>query len=188
MSCTSCTIYLIVEPVPGCAVVAGTQSLPKTISKNIDLHTKVFLPHVFVKDTTNFFYLFNKIDSLKDVQDILLCTTDVTSVYTNVPHTEGLEALKQFLDRRESFTTPTFLVKMTELILKRNYFKFEDSYYLQLQGVQLVHLTYSWVNLRRILSIIKICFSLFLSVGFVILMIFFSFFQVHLLNLRNLLI
>ncbi len=126
----------IVEPVPGRPIVAGTQSLTEPISKYIDLHIKKSVFHLpsFVKDTTDF---LNKIDSLKDVNDgVFVCTMDVTSLYTNVPHTEGLEALKHFLDRRESLTPPTdFLVKMTELILKRNYFKFEDSFYLQLQGV-----------------------------------------------------
>lgn len=106
------------------------------ISKYIDLHIKELVSHLpsFVKDTTDF---LNKIDSLKNMQDgVFLCRMDVNSLYTNVPHTEGLEALKYFLDRRESSTPPTdFLVKMTELILKRNYFKFEESYYLQRQGV-----------------------------------------------------
>ncbi len=46
------------------------------------------------------------------------CTMDVTSLYTNVPHTEGLEALAHYIDQKNELTPPTdFLVEMAKLIL-----------------------------------------------------------------------
>lgn len=96
-----------VEPVLGRPIVACTQSLTEPISKYIDLHIKDLIFHLpsYVKDTTDF---LNKVESLPNLQkEDFLCTMDVTSLYTNVPHTEGLEALRHFLDQRETHIPPT---------------------------------------------------------------------------------
>lgn len=91
---------------------------------------------------------------------------DFASLYTNVQHTEVVEVLKYFLDKRGTLSPPTFLVKMSELILNRNYFKFEDAYFLQCKVlawavlVVQIMLIYLWVSLRKILCI-TIHFHLF---------------------------
>ncbi len=61
---------------------------------------------------------------------------DVTSLYTNIPHTEGLLALNYFLDfRSDDEGLPTkFIVDMDELVLTKNYFLFEKKFYLQIEG------------------------------------------------------
>ena len=128
----------LLEPVPGRPIVAGTQSLTEPMSQYIDLHIKLLVSNLpsFLKDTMDF---LNKLNSIQNIQATdLLCTMDVASLYTNVPHKEGLEAMAYFLNQREVQTPSTeFLVNMTELVLNKNYFKFENSFYLQCQGVSM---------------------------------------------------
>ena len=33
----------------------------------------------------------------KLLPDMLLCTLDITSLYTNIPHNEGIQSIKEFL-------------------------------------------------------------------------------------------
>ena len=68
----------------------------------------------------------------------LLCTADLTSLYTNIPDALGLDALAHYLNLRENQTPSTeLLVDLTKLVLHKNYFKFENSFYLQVQGVSM---------------------------------------------------
>lgn len=78
-----------------------------SISKYIDLHIKELVCHLpsFVEDTTDFLNKMKSVESLQNVD--LLCTMDVTSLYTNVPHAEGLDALRHFLNQREVCSPPT---------------------------------------------------------------------------------
>lgn len=126
----------VIESVPGHSIVAGNGSLKEPTSIYSDGHIKslVFQLPSFGKDTTD---LFNKLEEIKnfDKKDFI-CTLNVTSLYTNVPHREGLVALRYFLLKRETHLPPTdFQLEMLELILNRNSFKFEDTYYLQHQGM-----------------------------------------------------
>ena len=128
----------LVEPVPGRPIVSGTQSLTEPLSKYLDLHIKSLVSQLpsYVKDTTDF---LNKLGTIEDLSESdFLCTMDVTSLYTNVPHKEGLEALTHFLNQRQILTPPTnFLVELSQMVLNKNYFKFENAYYLQCQGVSM---------------------------------------------------
>ena len=127
-----------IEPVPGRPIVAGIQSLSEPISQYIDLQIKglVFQLPSFLKDTTDF---LNKIDAIENIQESdFLCSLDITSLYTNVPNQESLISLAYYLNQRGNLTPPTdFLVELMKLVLNRNYFKFENSYYLQCQGVSM---------------------------------------------------
>ena len=52
-------------------------------------------------------------------------TADVVGLYPSIPHKTGLRALKEVLDRREKKKISTEdLVKMTEFVLRNNYFEF----------------------------------------------------------------
>ena len=58
-----------------------------------------------MKDTTHF---LNKLHSISILpNDILLVTLDVSSLYTNIPHTEGIQAARLHLHERTSKTPPT---------------------------------------------------------------------------------
>ena len=68
-------------------------------------------------------------------RDALLVTWDVRSLYTNIPHKQGLEALKKTLHNekipRKKANT---ILEFSELVLNSNQFKFLGQHYLQMSG------------------------------------------------------
>ena len=59
----------------------------------------------YIKDTAHFLNKLNSISTLPN--DTLLVILDVSSLYTNIPHTEGIQAARLHLDERTSKTPPT---------------------------------------------------------------------------------
>ena len=50
-------------------------------------------------------------------------TADVVGLYPNIPHEQGIEALRESLEKRDKKTIPTEkLIEMTEFVLKNNLF------------------------------------------------------------------
>ena len=67
--------------------------------------------------------------------DALLVSMDVTSLYTNIPHSDGIKACEEAWDERDIKDPPTqTLVKLLTLVLKCNNFEFNGQHYLQVQG------------------------------------------------------
>ena len=65
----------------------------------------------------------------------LLVTLDVSLLYTNIPHEEGIAACKEFLNRREKQEPPTTdLCQLIRLVLMKNLFVFDETNYLQVHG------------------------------------------------------
>ena len=65
----------------------------------------------------------------------LLVTTDVSSLYTNIIHGEGLEAMKQWMiENNISHQCAEFIKLLGKLVLKNNCFEFNGEIYLQKQG------------------------------------------------------
>eukprot|EP00795_Rhopilema_esculentum_P016113 gene16113-biopygen5453 len=65
----------------------------------------------------------------------ILCTVDVVGLYPSIPHGEGLEAIREVLDRRENPNVATdTLVGLASLVLESNYFEFNDKFYRQKLG------------------------------------------------------
>eukprot|EP00794_Sanderia_malayensis_P002763 gene2763-3196_t len=61
---------------------------------------------------------------------------DVKSLYTCIPHADGLTSLKYFLEKRPNDNPPAnTLLRLAELVLNDNIFSFDDKYYLQESGV-----------------------------------------------------
>ena len=61
---------------------------------------------------------------------------DVTSLYTCITHSDGLKALKHFLNKRATPDPPTdTLIRLAELVLNKNTFSFRDEVFSQMSGV-----------------------------------------------------
>lgn len=89
----------------------------------------------YVKDTSHMISLIEGLGRLPE--GTLLATFDVESLYTNIPHTGGLQVLQHFLQQRDSTLAPSndCILQLTELVLSHNYFVFESDFFLQIQGV-----------------------------------------------------
>lgn len=123
---------------PGRPVISGNETLMEPISKYVDYFIKPLLPTLpaYIQDTTD---VLCKIDEHKFIgPESLLVTMDVEALYTNIEHTQGLDALRHFLDKRplpsNSFPPTDFLVKLTEWTLYNNVFLFQDKIFKQVKG------------------------------------------------------
>lgn len=127
------------NPPPGRPIVASYGSLTERLSVFIDNHLQplVHSQPSYCKDTFHFLEILNNVQiPSASSHPTLLVSVDVTSLYSNIPHTQGLLALREFLDRRPQPHSPStgFLLQLSEFVLTKNYFTFEESVYLQIKG------------------------------------------------------
>ena len=82
---------------------------------------------------------------------MLLCTLDITSLYTNIPHMEGIQSTKEMLAiHKPPDTLPhnSYIIKLLELVLTNNHFAFNGEFYHQLSGTAMgTKLAPSYANL-----------------------------------------
>ena len=131
-------IHKSVTNPPGRPIISGNDCPTEKISHMIDIILQPFVPKVksYVKDTTDF---IQKISAIKinPGEDLILCTLDVTSLYTNIPQTDGLQSVKNLLikERPSSFKpSNAYVLKLLEMVLTMNNFQFNYKNYLQING------------------------------------------------------
>ena len=83
-----------------------------------------------MKDTTDF---IKKLDTVKIAPvNCYLVTMGVKSLYTNIPHTKGIDVVKSFMNRHCATSKATAIVTtLLTLILILNNFIFNGQHYLQ---------------------------------------------------------
>lgn len=88
----------------------------------------------FIRDTTD---LLKHIEGIQVLPDALLMAIDIKALYSSIPHEEGVWVAGSFLIEQEqtSFPLNNFILQVLYFILMKNYFIFNDRYYLQTQGV-----------------------------------------------------
>ena len=71
--------------------------------------------------------------------DFIRCTIEVVGLYPNIPHKNGLEAIRKALDKREDQTISTdSLILLAECVLKNNVFEHNMRFFKQLNGTAIV--------------------------------------------------
>ena len=85
------------------------------------------------------------------LDNVFLVTLDVSSLYTNIPHNEGIDACRHFLDthiRNPSTISTETLCDLIRMILTMNNFTFNDKNYLQIHGTAIgTRMAPSYANL-----------------------------------------
>lgn len=124
---------------PGRPIVAQINSLLSPLSEYVDSFIKPFVHSLpsYIRDTTDF---IEKISGVSDIsEDVILLTLDITSLYTNISHNGGLEALRFYLENRDTTVMPPnqFILDMASYVLKYNYFSFDNEFYLQISGTSM---------------------------------------------------
>lgn len=136
---------------PGRPIVSGNDSPSEKISQFVDHIIKpfVFTTKSYIRDTTDFINKLSKLDNI--APEHYLVTLDVTSLYTNIPHTEGIRAIAEKLAaNRVGPQNPSnqSVIKLLKLVLESNNFKFHDTDYLQVNGTAMgTKLAPSYANL-----------------------------------------
>ena len=88
----------------------------------------------YIKDTKHALQIFQS-NRFNNTHKFIF-SMDVKSLYTVIPHHDGLKALKSFLDKRPNKEpSATVLVRLAELVLTLNNFSFDGEHYQQISGV-----------------------------------------------------
>ena len=89
---------------PGRPIVSSNNSPTEKISAFVDHFLQPCVPKLqsFVKDTGDFISKLNEIKTIPD--NAILVTFDVTSLYTNIPTEEGIQAAAYFLNKENRAT------------------------------------------------------------------------------------
>ncbi|GFO43129.1 hypothetical protein PoB_006963400 [Plakobranchus ocellatus] len=112
---------------PGRPIISGNICPTEIISLFVDYHLKDLGSFICSGKSHN----INAVGPLPP--DTILCTMDVSVLYTNIPHGEGIGACKSDVEKwRDPNSTPSsiFLCDLIEIILTCNYFLFTDDMWL----------------------------------------------------------
>ena len=120
---------------PGRPIVSSNSHPTERLSHFVDYYLQPLVHKLpsFVRDTNDF---LNKLLTIGNFPaNSLLVTLDVSSLYTNIPHKEGINACEHFLRTSSHKTIPTStLCDLIRMILTMNNFSFNDNHYLQIHG------------------------------------------------------
>jgi len=120
---------------PGRPIVSSNGCPTERISCYVDQILKPLVKTLpaYIQDTKDFLCQLQSIDPVGD--DALLVTMDVVSLYSNIPHDDGLAACKEMLETRPTPQPPTSdVIDLAQLVLERNCFQFENQHYAQILG------------------------------------------------------
>ena len=143
---------------PGRPIVSGSGVPTEKISQLVDHFIGQIVPlsQSYIRDST---HLINILNGFTVQPGMLLCTLDVTSLYTNIPHNEGIQSSKEMLaiyKPPDSLPHNSYIIELLELVLTNNHFEFNCKHDHQTSGLQWAqswHLhmsTYLWQSLRKI--------------------------------------
>ena len=128
-------IHKRLQDVQGQPVFSNCGYYTKNIFYFLEFHLQTLAQDVksYIKDTNDFLKKLRSLPNLS--RDITLCTIDVVGLYPNIPHDEGLSALRKRLDlRQEKDVTTSTLVELAEVVLKNNIFTFKEKTLKQKRG------------------------------------------------------
>ena len=124
-------IHKRLHDVAGRPVISNCGYFNENISPFLDFHLQPLAQEVkcYIKDTNDF---LKKLSSLPKLPDVLfdvfyIILFYVVGLYPNIPHDEGLSALRKRLDlRQKKNVTTSTLVELAEVVLKHNIFTFKE--------------------------------------------------------------
>ena len=117
-------------------IVGGPNSVTQRLSHFIDIILKPLCRVVpsFVRDDLEF---LNHLPTSVSANSELV-TFDVVSLYTNIPHYLGIQAIKYWLEKEGNIIqnrfSHNFITESLKIILERNVFYFDGKFYRQKKG------------------------------------------------------
>ena len=115
-----------------------TENLAKYLTHYLQPLTEILPSHI--KDSKHFLQILETIDKIPN--NAILATADVTSLYTNIPHEDGIEAIAQHY-AHWSHILPQHSLKsevikiILHFILKHSNFLFQDQHFIQNTGTSM---------------------------------------------------
>ncbi|CAH2325244.1 Hypothetical predicted protein [Pelobates cultripes] len=92
-------VHKNLEEPPGRPIVSGVENLTQNGSLYIDKILRPFVETLpsYIRDTKQ---ALNRLSNLKFSPTVQLCSLDVESLYSSIPHEKGLSHVEFFLDKR----------------------------------------------------------------------------------------
>ena len=116
-------------------MISNNRTATENISAFLDFHLKntvSTIPHI-LEDTRDFLQHLNQIGDIPG--NALLVLFNVVDLYPHIPHEEGVEIMRRFLDKREDQSVSSeSLCKLANIVLKHNYFELGKDVYHQILG------------------------------------------------------
>ena len=137
-------------PPPGRPIVSANGCPSERISQFVDHFIQPLVQKLpsYLRDS---YHLINILRDLRLPENAILASLDITSLYTNIPNHEGIQATGAYLFRHMSpHQNPTnaSICKLLELVLTTNNFLFDNKEYLQIGGTAMgIKLAPSFANL-----------------------------------------
>lgn len=128
-------IHKRLHSVPGRPVISNSGYYTEKISKFLDSILQPIAAKVksYIRDTKDFLKRIRDLSELPE--GCIFCTIDVVGLYPNIPHEEGLKALKVALEARENKNISTkSLMELAECVLKNNVFEHNGRIFRQKHG------------------------------------------------------
>ena len=120
---------------PGRPIVSSIHSHSSRISEFVDIQLEPIVNNIksHIKDTIDF---INKIETIQNIRkDTILVTMDVKSLFTQIPHTEGINAVARTIENAKNTNISNrVILKLLSLTLHLNNFEFNGKHYLQKKG------------------------------------------------------
>ena len=124
-------------PPPGRPIVSANSSPTERISEFVDFFLNPLVPSIpsYIRDTTHFLKILRDLGQVPP--NCLLVTLDVSSLYTNIPNIEGVQAARnllrkhRFIDAKPHISS---LLQALEMVLTMNNFEFNGNHYIQVGG------------------------------------------------------
>ncbi|CAF3517214.1 unnamed protein product, partial [Rotaria sp. Silwood2] len=123
-------------------IVSGLKHPTIKISKYLDELLRPLFDKIALKTTVT-----SGFDAMKQLyewstynlrEETLLCTIDVVDLYTMIPQTEGVLAIKKMLDylklKQIGGLKVETIIRLSRFVIKNNYFSYEGQYYHQIRG------------------------------------------------------
>ena len=118
-------------------IISGNGTATEKQSAFVDFYLTKYTDNNFIPS-----YIKSKTHFLNHLQDLcaltdntLLVTTDIKNLYTVIPHKDGVEAVKQIVNKHNTDPNLTYWISCCiECILKNTNFNFNDINYMQTQG------------------------------------------------------
>lgn len=120
---------------PGRPIISGNGTLTEPLSSFVDNLIKHIPPTFpsYIKDTGHF---LREVARVTIPDGSFLVTLDVSSLYTNIPHDDGVATLLSAHASNRRVDTPEVdvVATLTRLVLELNSFEFNNSHYIQISG------------------------------------------------------
>ena len=126
-------IHKNLEKPPGRPIMSTNGHPTEMLSQYVDLNIRPHMHNIpsYIKDTN---HLIEICGDLELTPEEHLYTLDVSALYTNIPHQEGITALQHFLTPIETPNRTEMITEAAKIVLQNNLFEFDNQLYLQTTG------------------------------------------------------